>query len=359
MKKDLLILGPSPFNKDINHAGGQLTAITSLVKYLDTINSSYTIIDTFRSTFPPQSTKDKLKGFWYKYLELKKVLGQSNFKGAIVFVSYGFGYWEKMLFSLIIEKNGIKTLFFIRSGHFMESVKNRNYRVPIKRVLMNKLSYIGHQGGDWEEFYKSMGIKGDKLIKILNWIEINDFNKSFNSNKITNRVTFLYIGWMVKEKGVNELLSVILENRDLDKFDFIFIGGGTLLEEMKLKTKKLNRDNIKFTSWLQHNEVESYYKKSDVLILPSYAEGFPNVILEALNYGLPIISTDVGAISESVIDNYNGFLIKPRDKEKLFSSILKLGKFKQLRETFSINSKKILIENHSIEKNCKKIFNLF
>jgi len=164
---------------------------------------------------------------------------------------------------------------------------------------------------------------------------------------------------MVKEKGVNELLSVILENRDLDKFDFIFIGGGTLLEEMKLKTKKLNRDNIKFTSWLQHNEVESYYKKSDVLILPSYAEGFPNVILEALNYGLPIISTDVGAISESVIDNYNGFLIKPRDKEKLFSSILKLGKFKQLRETFSINSKKILIENHSIEKNCKKIFNLF
>jgi len=357
MKKDLLILGPSPFNKDINHAGGQLTAITNLVKYLDSINLSYTIIDTFRSTFPPQSNKNKLKGSWSKYLELKKVLREDSFRGAIVFASYGFGYWEKILFSIVIENSGVKTLFFIRSGHFMQSVKDKNYRVPIKRFLMNRLSYIGHQGGDWQEFYNLIGIKQEKLIKILNWIEIKAFDKK-NNNR--DRVTFIYIGWMVKEKGVNELLDVILENRDLDRFDFIFIGGGTLLEDLRQKVEKnININNIKFTGWLEHNKVESYLKKSDVLILPSHAEGFPNVILEALNYGLPIISTDVGAISESVIDNYNGFLIKPKDKDKLLSSILKLGKSKKLREKFSINSRKVLVQNHSIEKNCNKILNLF
>jgi len=359
MKKDLLILGPNPFNKNINHAGGQLTAVTNLIRYLDSIKSSYTIIDTFRSTFPPPSTISKLRDSWYKYLELKRVLKKFDFRGAVVFASYGFGYWEKILFSIIIENSGLKTLFFIRSGHFMQSVKDKNYRVPIKRFLMNRVSYIGHQGGDWQEFYNLMGIKQEKLIKILNWIEINNFDKQFDKNKTNNRVAFIYIGWIVEEKGVNELLDVILENRSLNQFDFIFVGGGTLLEEMKQKTQNANRKNIKFTGWLKHNEVELYLKKSDVLILPSHAEGFPNVILEALNYGLPIISTDVGAISESVIDNYNGFLIKPKDKEKLLSSILKLGKFEQLRESFSINSKKILLENHSIEKNCNKILNLF
>ena len=102
-----------------------------------------------------------------------------------------------------------------------------------------------------------------------------------------------------------------------------------------------------------------YYDKVDALILPSHAEGFPNVILEALNHRLPIIATDVGAICESVINNENGFLIPLKDKEKLLEAILALGKSQILREKFSENSEKIVVKNHSIEKNCQKIFNLF
>jgi len=353
LQKKILILGPNPFNKNINHAGGQLTAITNLVHYLEKTNSPYTIIDTFRSTFPPQSIKVKLKDSFYKYLELKKILNNSEFHGAVVFVSYGFGYWEKLIFALLIEKMGVKTLFFIRSGHFMKAIKNKNYKVPIKKLLMNKLTYIGHQGGDWKEFYLNIGIKQEKLVKLLNWIEIKKEYEYISKPKIT----FIYIGWMVKEKGVNELLEVILENSVLDEYQFIFVGGGTLLEE--LKAKSVNAMNVEFTGWKDHTEVESYYKKSDVLVLPSHAEGFPNVILEALNNGLPIIATNVGAISESVINNYNGFLIDVNNKKEIFNSILNLGESKRLRDLFSLNSRKIIVKNHSIEKNCKKILNLF
>jgi len=356
MKKDLLILGANPFNKDINHAGGQLTAITNLIKYIEKNDISYDVIDIFRSTFPKPPISKKILMSWCKYRELKDKLNNCSYKGAIVFASYGFGYWEKLFFALTIEKYNIKTLFFIRSGHFMQSVIDKEYRVPIKRFFMNKISYIGYQGGNWEAFYLKFGIKKEKLIKILNWIEIKKYKRSFNDYK----VTFLYVGWMVEKKGVNELVDVILENSDLDKFNFIFVGGGTLIDSLVSRVKKLNRDNnIKFTGWLNHKEVERYYKEADVLVLPSHAEGFPNVILEALNYRLPIISTNVGAISESVIDNYNGFLINVNNKQELFDAILKLGSSKKLRQKFSQNSEKVLLKNHSIEKNCKIIFDLF
>ena len=153
MKKDILILGPSPFNEDINHSGGQLTAITNLVKYMEKNAITYDILDTFRSSYPPPTIIDKIKVSWSRYQELLALLNQNFYKGALVFGTFGLGYWEKLIFSLIIEKKEIKTLFFIRSGHFMESVIEKNYNIPIKRFLMNKISYIGHQGGKWERFY--------------------------------------------------------------------------------------------------------------------------------------------------------------------------------------------------------------
>lgn len=355
MRYDILILGPNPYNKNINHAGGQLTATTNLIKYIEHNQLSYKIVDTFRSSFPSPSIKDKLKSSWKMYKELKSMLTEHEFAGAIVFVAYGFGYWEKILFSLLIEKRGVKTLFFIRSGHFMQSVIDKNYQVFIKRFFMNKLSYIGYQGGKWGEFYKKMGIKEQKLIKILNWIDIKAYQKSFNNEKIT----FLYVGWMVQEKGIVELIDTILEHQDLERYEFIFIGGGTLLDELNQKVKSIGAENISFKGWLESSSVSHYYEKVDCLILPSHAEGFPNVILESLNHRLPIIATNVGGISESVVDGYNGFLIEPKDKIGLYKSIKKMGESSELRENFSKNSEDILKKNHAIDVNCSKIFKLF
>jgi glycosyltransferase involved in cell wall biosynthesis len=164
---------------------------------------------------------------------------------------------------------------------------------------------------------------------------------------------------MVEKKGVRELVDTILDNQDLKEYRFIFIGGGTLLDELIEKVETKGAENIFFKGWLETDDVVNYYKKVDALILPSHAEGFPNVILEALNYKLPIIATDIGGISESVIDNYNGFLIEPKDKVKLYKSIKKIGESQEIKEKFSKNCENILKQNHTIKINCKKIFDLF
>ncbi|CAA6820462.1 MAG: Glycosyl transferase group 1 [uncultured Sulfurovum sp.] len=355
MKKDILIIGSNPNNEKINHPGGQLTAMTNLIEYMETHDISYDVIDMFRSSFPPKSGKEKLLESWDKYKELRMALKTNTYKGGLVFASYGLGFWEKLFFSLTMEKKGIKTLFFIRSGHFMQSVIDKNYIVPFKKYFMNKLSYIGYQGGKWEEFYTKVGIEDKKLIKILNWIKIPQYKiKTFSSTP-----TFLYVGWMVEKKGVIELIDTILRHKELSKYKFIFVGGGTLVEELTKKVELASARNITFTGWLDSSLVGEFYEEADVLVLPSHAEGFPNAILEALSYQLPIIATDVGGVSESVIDGYNGFLVSPRNEEKLYQAIKNLGNSLDLRREFSKNSQAILEKNHAIDVNCQKIFDLY
>ncbi len=152
---------------------------------------------------------------------------------------------------------------------------------------------------------------------------------------------------------------MIEDNRDLDSYIFRFAGEGTLYEKLIQRIKENDIKNIELLGWMDENQLKEEYEKADVFVLPSHAEGFPNVILEALNYRLPIISTNVGGIPDSVIDKYNGYIIEPKDNEALYKSIKKLAESEKLRSEFSKNSEEILKQNHNFNKNCQKVFEVF
>jgi glycosyltransferase involved in cell wall biosynthesis len=85
--------------------------------------------------------------------------------------------------------------------------------------------------------------------------------------------------------------------------------------------------------WVSDSEKWAIYQKADLLILPSYEEGLPYVIIEAMASGLPIISTPVGGIPEVIKEGINGFLINPGDYEALANRIIQLVQNKELRLT--------------------------
>jgi len=201
-----------------------------------------------------------------------------------------------------------------------------------------------------------MGVEKYRTALIPNWIRVDDTLKN-NHNR--ERVTFLYAGWIVDKKGVMELFEVIEENSDLNKYTFRFAGGGDRLDELRERKEKKGLDNIEFLGWVDAKDMGEQYKNCDVFVLPSHAEGFPNVILEALNHELPIISTNVGGIADSVINNHNGFIFERKDKKSLYNAIKTLGSSQEMRETFSKNGKEILRKRHNFHENCRLIFNVF
>ena len=146
------------------------------------------------------------------------------------------------------------------------------------------------------------------------------------TTKDSNTFTVLYVGELIKLKGVNHLLTAFQRvYREYSQVRLTIIGDGECRTELARMSEEMGiADNVDFTGFLKPEKVKEHMLKSDVLVLPSMTEGLPRVIIEAMAVGLPIIATDVGSVKELVKDGENGFLVKPMDIDALTKTILNL-----------------------------------
>ena len=157
--------------------------------------------------------------------------------------------------------------------------------------------------------YKLAKEFSDHVYLLPNFIEQVYVQKS-NVNKELKNIVF--VGRISEAKGVREILSAANE---LSNINFHFIGpdDSEMLHDCKLK-------NIIAHGAKNHTEVIEMMQEMDALILPSYSEGFPLVVLEAMACGLPIIATPVGSIP-AMIENKGGILLKLKDSQSIVNSI--------------------------------------
>lgn len=154
---------------------------------------------------------------------------------------------------------------------------------------------------------------------------------------VDNVIKILFVGRVVKEKGVFEMLSAV-EKIALEKGSvrLTIVGDGPDLAELINKNKKIPKNTVHFMGYLTGIELEDAYKKADVLILPTYhPEGFPYVVIEAMRAGLPIISTSAGALETLVLDGVTGFKIRPEDVDSIVIAVSKLIDNRTLLEEMS------------------------
>lgn len=187
------------------------------------------------------------------------------------------------------------------------------------KALIEECSSFIVLGKKWKEFVTAIAPKA-KVIQVHNCIKIPDATIEQNS-----RFQFLYLGVLIQRKGVIDLLEAINNLYNQNKIDnCTFAIGGTGPEEETLK--KYVEDNklaniVRFHGWVTGLQKETLLQESSALILPSYNEGLPVSILEAMSYGLPIISTRVGDIEDAVDDTVNGYLFEPGDVNALANAI--------------------------------------
>ncbi|WP_192577462.1 glycosyltransferase family 4 protein [Francisella sp. LA112445] len=357
----LVIVGPSP-SSDVNqHAGGQLTAVRLLKKVLDEQNTCYKIVDTSKNNFPKpnffiQIIKSLKNMLFYFYLIIFY-----RPRGCIIFASSGYSFFEKSLYALISRTFRVNTILSVRSGHFIDECQHSKIN-SIRNIFLKFPNIIIAQGTDWKRFYSEKFGLSSNVVIIPNWVDIEESNgvetRSF-IGKDNEFIKVLFCGWMVEKKGVLDLLDVAikLSNKNIQ---FIFAGGGTLYDFTKEKVKSLGlSDSIKILGWQSKEQLDVLYNDADIFVLPSYAEGFPNAVLEAMSFKLPIIATKVGAIPDSVIDNLNGFCITPGDSEQLEQKVLFLSSSKLVRLKFGQKSYELLKQNHDLYKNISKLLVLF
>jgi glycosyltransferase involved in cell wall biosynthesis len=98
-------------------------------------------------------------------------------------------------------------------------------------------------------------------------------------------------------------------------------------------------------------------KVSEMLLFPSWAEGLPNVVLEAMASGLPVVTTSVGGIPEVVEDGVTGLLVPPKDADALATAALRIIEDNELRQRCIRNARKLVCERFDVNRNVDWLYN--
>lgn len=145
------------------------------------------------------------------------------------------------------------------------------------------------------------------------------------------------IARLIPLKGINRLIEVIKE-LDSDA-RLLVVGDGPEEDRLKQLTKRLNvEERVIFKRRIPRDEIPEYLRASDIFVLNSETEGSPQVILEAMAIGVPIIATMAGGIPEIIEDGKDGLLIEPGNSSQLKSAVLKLLADEELRAHMAGNA---------------------
>ena len=165
-------------------------------------------------------------------------------------------------------------------------------------------------------------VKGVDMERFSLRPEIVDAAKGLRSR---NLFTFLYVGRIVSDKGVNELVDAFGKLHALNPHCRLVLVGKMEenLDPLKPSTLKkiLALKGIRAVGEKQDDELIAWYAASDCFVLPSYREGFPNTVLEAGAMGLPSIVTDINGSREIVENGKNGIIIPPKDENALIEAM--------------------------------------
>ena len=210
-------------------------------------------------------------------------------------------------------------------------------------------------------------LSDEKIITINNGVQINVFKNTEEEIKLMynlpqSKIIALVGANLVKRKGHIYLLKAIqklkVELNNNIGIHFVFAGDGEERENLinYIKLNNLNSD----VSMLGHvNDIFSLINAVDILILPSIShEDFPYIIIEAMSLSKAVIGTKVAGIPEQIIDNLNGFLIKPFDDLALKNSLLKFINNPIIIKQFGIEGKRIFDDRFQVKISVNNYINL-
>lgn len=264
-------------------------------------------------------------------------------------------FWRDTLYLIICRIFRKKIFLHVHGGQLADFMQKypKPVRGIIRRILRipNRIAVLSdYQLRPFQEFNLNGHVK---IIPNMIHCDHYHLNKTFRAqfNIPVGKVVILFIAsHLTKQKGVTELLRVaewVIEKHQ--NVHFVIVGQGREEENMQSYCNKVGiQKNISFLGFLKKDQIIRVLNSVDILILPSYGEGFPMVILEAMSAGLPIISTSVGAVPEILIEGKHGFLVSPKDVHSLFDKTECLISNPELREQMGIANRERVKQHYDL-----------
>ena len=169
-----------------------------------------------------------------------------------------------------------------------------------------------------------------------------------------------FVAALVDRKGALEFASAVnLLVMTNPEYRFVMIGSGPLKPEiMKVLSKPMSSGTVEMMDSLSEYDFVPFLNKLRLLVLPSTHEGLPNIVLEALSCGTPVLATKVGAIPDVLKDGQNGFLVETNRPDDLAKGIVRAMQNKDAG-TISRNGREQMLKDYSLEASIKRYHEIF
>jgi glycosyltransferase involved in cell wall biosynthesis len=193
---------------------------------------------------------------------------------------------------------------------------------------------LGKLWRDW--LVNDLGVDPAKVEILYNGVPVPDRPRTPESFSSQGQRQILFLGNLMERKGVSDLLHAFALMPATPDWHATLVGGGEIERYKALANELKVTSRVTFAGWMEQAKVRELLRTADILTLPSYDEGLPLVILEALGSGTPVLTTPVGSIPEVLKDGTTALLVKPGDRkglaDKLTLAITDINLRKRLSE---------------------------
>lgn len=223
------------------------------------------------------------------------------------------------------------------------------------RFVLNSADRLLVVANQWRTYFESLS---------LNVPVVTLYNPTFCPPDVarakSNEPIVLSLGRLNQRKGTYDTLQAIPQVlKSCPDVRFWFGGDGDVDRVSEIVSAAPWGKRVHLLGWVRGRSKEKVLRQANIFLLPSYFEGLPMAILEAMAYGLPVVSTAVGGIPEVITDDVTGFLVEPGDIAAITNKIVSLIQNPTLQERISTEAQQYVKDKFEINTILHKLYEIY
>jgi glycosyltransferase involved in cell wall biosynthesis len=268
-------------------------------------------------------------------------------------------FWRKSVVCTLARLAGRPYLLHVHGAEFHQFYEQESSPAiqRIIRKLLAEAALVIALSEEWRT--RLLRICPRARIEVLsNAVSLPDLEDERRAD--AHRPTLLFLGEVSRRKGIYDLIRALaLATERVPRLRLVCGGAGAVEEIRSLAAQLGLTDRVACTGWLDADRKRAELARATIFVLPSYAEGMPMALLEAMSWGLPVLTTPVGGVPQVISHEANGLLVQPGDIEGLAAAIVRLLEAPQLRARLGAAARATIAERFSLDASFERLLEIY